>query len=117
MQLEIYQWLAPLFSIVLIFRTVRQYFTRNKGLGQAVIWIMLWIGIGIIALLPVPTTSAIASFLGFDSNVNAIIFAGLGLLYLLVFSMFSTISRQESQITELVRKLAKENASQQNVEK
>ena len=116
MQLEIYQWLAPLFSIILIFRTVRQYFSRKKGLGPALIWIFLWIGIGIIALLPVPTTSALARFLGFENNVNAIIFAGLGLLYLLVFSMFSTINRLESQVTELVRKLAKENPSQQNVE-
>lgn len=109
MQLEIYQWLAPLLGLTLIFRTIRQYLQRHKGLGQALIWITVWVCIGIIALLPVPTTSAVARFLGFESNVNAIIFAGLGLLYFLIFYLFSSLNRLDNKMTALIRQLAKEN--------
>ena len=52
---------------------------------------------------------SLANLLGFKDNINAVIFIGLGLLFL--FNMFFTasIERLEKQMTGVVRKLAIEN--------
>ena len=73
------------------------------------VWVIFWLTIMLLAVVPNEISFKIADLLGFKSNVNAIIFVALGLLFLLVFYLSSTIERLENQITELVRKMALED--------
>lgn len=73
------------------------------------IWVIFWVLLSIFCITPHEISTDLANLLGFKDNINAVIFIGLGLLFL--FNMFFTasIERLEKQMTEIVRKLAIEN--------
>lgn len=108
MQVEIYQWLVPLIGLIYIVRTVRQYLNKKRSVRNMAVWVIFWSTIILLAIIPNEISFKIADLLGFKNNVNAIIFVALGLLFLLVFYLSSTIEKLENQITELVRKMALE---------
>lgn len=106
LKLEIYQWLAPLIGLYFIYRTITQYIKKKRTIVAAVVWILFWISIITLAIIPNQVTNKIASILGFKSNVTAIIFVAIGLLFLFIFYLSSAIEKLENQLTELVRKIA-----------
>ncbi len=105
-QLEIYQWLTPIIGLFFIYRTIVQYTRRKRTLVAAIVWILFWISITMMAIIPNPVSMKIASLLGFRSNVTAVIFVSIALLFLFVFYLSSTIEKLEHQMTDLVRKIA-----------
>ncbi len=107
--MEFYQWLVPLLAIYYSVRIVRQYFAKKRLLRSTLIWIVFWVLLSIFCITPHELSTDLANLLGFKDNINAVIFIGLGLLFL--FNMFFTasIERLEKQMTEVVRKLAIEN--------
>jgi len=114
MQFEIYQWLVPLMCFFFIVRTVLQYRKRKRSLQGTFIWVIFWSILIILAIIPNEASYKVAQVLGFKSNINAIIFVALGLLFLFVFYLSSTVDRLETQITELVRKLALDDQKRGN---
>lgn len=106
MKLQIYQWLVPLLALYYIIRTVRQYSRGKYSPRNTIIWIIFWIGISLLAIMPDEIPNSIAKGLGFKDHINAIIFVALGLLFLLVFYLSAAVNRIENQLTELVRQLA-----------
>lgn len=105
-QLEIYQWLAPLIGLFFIYRTVVQYMRRKRTFVAMIVWVLFWLSITLMAIIPNPVSIKIASLLGFRSNVTAVIFVSIALLFLFVFYLSSTIEKLEHQMTDLVRKIA-----------
>jgi len=63
----------------------------------------------ILAIIPNEIADSMSRLLGFKSLPNAIIFAALGLVFLFIFYLSSTIERLEMRITELIRKQAIES--------
>ncbi len=114
MQLEIYQWIVPLIALYYLYRIIHQIRTGKKTIQNAIIWIVFWLFVILLAVLPNGLTSKIAHFLGFKNNVNALIFSCLGLLFILVFQLSSSINRLEQNLTQLVRKLALEQEVKKN---
>lgn len=106
LKLEIYQWLAPLIGLYFIYRTISQYIKKKRTIVAAVVWVLFWVSIITLAIIPNQVTNKIASILGFKSNVTAIIFVAIGLLFLFIFYLSSAIEKLENQLTELVRKIA-----------
>jgi hypothetical protein len=115
-QLEIYQWLAPIIGVFFIYRTIAQYVSRKRTLVAAIVWISFWISITLMAIIPNPVSMKIASVLGFRSNVTAVIFVSIALLFLFVFYLSSTIEKLEHQMTDLVRKIAIEDKRRKDAE-
>jgi hypothetical protein len=78
-------------------------------LRSTAIWLVFWVLLSIFCITPHELSTDLANLLGFKDNINAVIFIGLGLLFL--FNMFFTasIERLEKQMTGVVRKLAIEN--------
>ena len=74
------------------------------------IWISFWTALILLSVLPDTLSTRIAEILGFKSNINAIIFTGLGFLFLIVFYLSDTLHDMERKVTELVRELAIERA-------
>ena len=109
---EIYQWLVPLICIYFVYRTIMQYVRHRKTPREAFIWILFWIVIAAIAIIPNAITNKLAALLGFKNNVTAIIFIGLGFLYLLVYNLYSLLNQVNAKLTDLVRKLAVDNAEE-----
>lgn len=113
--MEIYQWLVPLVALVYTTRVVLQYRRRRRLLTSTFFWILFWIAITALAIVPNEISQAIADILGFKDNVNAIIFVALGFLFSIVFYLSATVERLERQMTDLIRKVALDNASKHEV--
>ena len=73
------------------------------------IWLVFWIIISILAIIPDTVSFNIAHLLGFESNINAVIFVALGFLYVFMFYLTATVEKMEKRVTETVRWLALEN--------
>ncbi len=73
------------------------------------IWLLFWVTISILAIVPDLVSTNIADLLGFKSNINAVIFVALGFLYLFMFYITAIVEKLEKQMTEVVRELALEN--------
>ena len=106
MQIEIYQWLVPVIGLYFIYRTINQYVKKRRTVLAAVVWVIFWIGVITLAIIPNQVSFKIAEILGFKSNVTAVIFVAIGMLFFFVFYLSSTVERLENQLTDLVRKLA-----------
>ncbi len=104
-----YQWLVPLIAVVFVYRIIKQYNSRKRIFGSLVIWILFWIIITALAIIPDSISFKIAELLGFKSNINAVIFVALGFLFIFMFYMNATVEKLEKQMTDMVRKLAIEN--------
>jgi len=115
-QLEIYQWLAPIIGVFFIYRTVVQYLRRKRTLVAMIVWVLFWVSITMMAIIPNPVSMKIASLLGFRSNVTAVIFVSIALLFLFVFYLSSTIEKLEHQMTDLVRKIAIEEKNKLDIQ-
>ncbi len=111
-QLEIYQWLGPIIAIYYIIRTFRQYKEGKYSPRNTIIWTIFWVGIMLLALLPDTVANSIAKTLGFKDHINAIIFVFLALLVLMVFYLSAALNRVENKMTELVRRIALDQAEQ-----
>jgi len=109
MKLEIYQWLVPLISVFFLVRTSIQYSRKKRTVTSTITWLIFWIIIMILAIIPNEIADSMSSLLGFKSLPNAIIFAALGLIFLFIYYLSSTIERLELRITELIRKQAIES--------
>jgi hypothetical protein len=107
--LEFYQWLVPLVALIYIVRIALQYRNRKRLLGSTILWSAFWLLIAILAILPDIISVNIARFLGFKSNINAVIFVAIGFLFVLMIYLTATVERLEKQVTGVVRELAIEN--------
>ena len=106
MKFQIYQIVVPLIAMFFIARVIYFFLKRKRNIFSTIIWIVFWTTVGALAILPDPISVKIAEILGFASNVNAVIFVALGLLFLFIFYLTSTVDRLESQLANLARNIA-----------
>jgi len=110
MKFQIYQWLVPIICGFFIYKTIRQYKKHNKTPLELILWLGFWLLIAVVAIIPNAVTHRLANVFGFKNNVTAMIFVGLGILYLMVYQLFSTVNQIDGKLTDLVRKMAKDTA-------
>lgn len=107
--MQFYQWLVPIIAIYYIYRIVGQYRGHKRLVSSTLIWIIFWITCSFLALMPDLVSDRIAKLLGFKSNINAVIFVALGLLFLFMFYLTAIIEKMERQLSDTIRELALEN--------
>ncbi|WP_339611921.1 DUF2304 domain-containing protein [uncultured Planktosalinus sp.] len=108
MNFEVYQIIVPLIGLFSIGLTLKSHRGGNNTLFETFFWVLFWLGVCILAIIPDQITFFLSDLLGIKDNVNAIIFIGLALSFFIHFKTFVTIKRQNKQITDLVRKTALE---------
>lgn len=112
-----YQIVSLLIGLYFIIRTLRQYFQQGRPLVSALIWISLWTILAGLAILPDNLSFPLAQILGIASNINAVLFFAVGLLFVAVFQQSATISHLDRKLTKLIRELAiKEESNPENEE-
>lgn len=104
--LATYQIITIFLGGYFIIRTVAQYLRHGRPLVSSIIWITLWAILISLALLPDNLSLPLAGLLGIASNINAVLFFAMGLLFVAVFQQSATISSLERKLTDLVRELA-----------
>ena len=104
--MELYQFIAPALAVYYIYRLSVELKLRRKFLLTNIVWLAFWTLIAILGVAPHDFSSTIASWLGFASNINAIIFIALAFLIILSFYLSSKIDTMERKMTDLVRQIA-----------
>ena len=83
----------------------------------SLLWFGFWVIVAILGVIPHEFSTKLASFLGFASNINAIIFIALAFLIVLSFYLSAKIDGMERKITELVRQLALDESKIRELER
>ncbi len=104
--MQLYQILVPIISLFFIVRIFIQVRAKRRSSLSASVWYIFWGIIAFLAIAPDLISLFLAKSFGFADNVNAIIFVALGLIFLIIFYLSSTIDKIEAQLTELVRQIA-----------
>ena len=69
---------------------------------EALVWSVVWVGAGVIVLLP-QTTTVVAHFFGVGRGADFVIYGSVVALFVLVFKLFISLERMEHTITKLVQ--------------
>lgn len=104
---HLYQLILLSVSLLMIFQGLQSYSKGKSGqtFYKLALRLIVWGGMAIVALFPTITKS-IASFVGLEGNVNAVILTGFILIFLMIFKLLSAIERLERNISEITRKEA-----------
>jgi len=114
---RIFQWLVPLIALMLIVRTAVQFYRKQRSATSTIIWVVFWLFIVTLAVIPDPLTNYLATKLGFADNVNALIFTVLGFMFLFIFYLSSKVETLEYKLTDMVRRQAIDNQLRENKER
>lgn len=115
--MELYQFIAPALAIYYIFRILTELSHRRKFLFTNFLWLGFWLVVGTLGIVPHEFSTKLAYWLGFASNINAIIFIALAFLIVLSFYLSAKIDTMERKMTELVRQLALDENKIRDLEK
>lgn len=110
MNIELYKWLVPLLVFLFIIRLGIQYVRGHRSIQNTILWGLTGISVAILAIIPDQISYPIAEKLGFKSNINAVIFVGLGISMAMNYFQSIRINRLEQKFTDMIRKIAQENA-------
>jgi hypothetical protein len=91
--------LALIIGLVMTWRRARQEAIRRF---EAVIWSAVWIGAGVVIWRP-EVSSLVAHSLGIGRGADAILYASIVVLLILVFNLHVAHHRLERKLTDLVR--------------
>lgn len=115
MKIHIYQLAVSVISAIMIYKGFENYIKGRNGqtILKLAVRVMVWGGMTIIALFPT-FTNVLASTIGMEGNINAIILTGFILVFLMIFKLLSAIERLEQALSEVTRKDAIKDISKEN---
>ena len=102
MNISIYQIFIPLFCIYILFRVILHYRRGTYTLGILIMGILLWGGIALLALFPT-LSNGVTKVTGIKSNIDAVVFLALLVLFLFIFRLSLQMEYLRRDITNLVR--------------
>lgn len=105
MDITIYQFLTPLFAVVMLVKGASKLKRGEMSVRKFVVWIFVWGGVSVIALNP-NFVDFFATLTGLESGINALIFFAFIILFYLVFQILIITEHFERNITEIVRQKA-----------
>lgn len=114
MKFEVYQIIVPIASMGFVFNLIRRFLKSKASWQESFIGVAFWLSVGIFALFPDTISTAIANFFGIKSNINAIIFFCLGLIFFFQYKLFFMLKKNQIAITELARKITLQQAEKED---
>jgi len=106
MELAIFQIIVPLISLLFIAGLVRRFYRARASWEETLIGSLFWLAVILFAIFPDFISRWIANLFGIKSNINAIIFFCIGLIFFFQYKLFFMIKKQQTDLTHLVRQLA-----------
>ncbi len=106
MEIRLFQILVPILALLFMIYLVRRYSNSKSTIYELVLGVGFWIAVSIFAIFPDFFSNLIAKIFGIKSNINAIIFFCIGILFFVIFKMYFMIKKQDKAITDLVRHIA-----------
>lgn len=102
------QIIILIFSVFALSRSLLRFKRKELRRAEVIFWIVLWIGVIIVALLP-QMTGIFSWLLGSESGsgINVLIYLSILMLLYLVFRLYVRLEKTDQEITRLVREMAK----------
>ncbi len=97
------------FAAYALTRAVARFRDGSLGIGRLALWLVVWIAIALVALLP-QTASRFAALVGVGRGADAVIYVAILVLYYLVFRIFLRLEKLDHDITVVVRKIGLKDA-------
>mgnify|MGYP006267539091 CR=1 FL=1 len=116
MKLEVYQILVPLAALGFMVNLFRRFLKSRASWQEALLGGSFWLSVGVFALFPDAISNWLARLFGIKSNINAIIFFCLGLIFFFQYKLFFLLKRNQMAITELARKITLERAEKEDAQ-
>lgn len=103
--LELYQIAVTAIAVLMIYQGTANYIKGKSGQTflKFFVRIIIWGGMGALALFP-NFSNVLAQNIGIKGNVNAVVFTGFVLIFLIIFKLLSAIEKLEQQLSILTRK-------------
>lgn len=106
MEIRFFQILVPIVAILFIYSQFSDYKRGRSSIYESMIIGSFWISVVALSLFPDLFSQIIAKLFGIKSNINAVIFFALGILFYAQFKMYKLIKRQDEVLTRMARKIA-----------
>ena len=100
-------------SILAIFRLLQRLRRDQIGLRSALVWFLLWCGIGLGSVFPDLLTIA-SQAIQMGNRILFVLLSAVVVLFALLFNMSSRIDRLERNIARLVQELALRDSSRKD---
>lgn len=112
MDLQLYQIIILGLAVFMIYQGGKKYVKHEGGqtFTKFAVRVIVWGGMAAIAVYP-GLSNQLASSIGIEGNINAVILVGFILVFLMIFKLLSAIEGLEQQITSLTRKEALTDAA------
>lgn len=102
----IFQIFLVLFASFAILKTLRQYKHQKVSVYWFMVWIFFWLAVIAVAFAP-QTTDVIALFVGVEKGADLLVYSSIVVLFYVVYRILVRTEKQNRELTELVRKIAK----------
>lgn len=106
-QIGLLQIIGIVFALFAMSRAVLRYKDKSINLFEVLFWIAMWGSVVAVALFPGIFT-ALSRLLGIGRGVDTLLYAGMILLFYLLFRLYVRLEEQKKEITQLVREIAME---------
>ncbi|MBI5254790.1 DUF2304 domain-containing protein [Candidatus Falkowbacteria bacterium] len=106
--MSIIQLIIFLFVLIVIVKLIKRLRTRDISLPIFLLWLLFWIGAAAITWKTV-ILDRLADLVGVGRGADLVIYCSLLVLFYLIFRIFVRLDKQEKQISEIVRSIAKNN--------
>jgi hypothetical protein len=103
--MNIIQMLVTLFVLFAWSRAFFRMRDKNISIGEFSFWSLIWIAVLIVNLFP-GLTSIVSGFVGIGRGMDLAVYAGITLLFYLMFRLYVKIDTQSKELTKLVREIA-----------
>jgi hypothetical protein len=88
---------------------------KTQTFFKLVTTLIVWGGVLYTSLFPKEVHS-LSTRMGFGENLNTLIFFGFVVVFVIIFRLLAVIERTESQLTDLVRKIALKDLDKANAQ-
>ena len=102
----IFQIFLVTFALFAILKTLRQYKSQKVSVYWLMVWILFWVAVITVAFVP-QTTDVIASYVGVEKGADLMVYSAIVILFYIVYRLLVRTEKQNRELTELVRKIAK----------
>ncbi len=113
MEIRLFQLIVPAIALLFVAGIVTRYTGGRINLRELVFSVVFWLGVGIFAIFPDRISNFVAEVFGIKSNVNAVLFLGIGILLYLQFMMYAEIKENRRKLTIVTRELALRDAEKE----
>jgi hypothetical protein len=107
MSLALYQIVILAIAAFMLYQGITNYFKNQSGqtILKLLVRLIVWGGMAVVVAFP-NISNSLATVIGIQNNVNAVILTGFLLVFMMIFKLLSAIERLEQQITTVTREKA-----------